>query len=172
MTYERTFLGIDVANVDVVFDTATRDRIERLAEGQQYSDELAEQIAHTALDAQDVSVQVRFLRSASLQQFLDAARKNLERARDARYISQATFATAWANVQRDFAPLARRGFKKGDRLLYRVQPGSLHTIVQASDGVLLDVTSPGAEPRRALIASYYAPHSDFRGGLIKSMFAA
>src|SRR5262245_13407310 len=170
MKYERTFLGVDVANVDVTFDAATREQLAALAAGQQYSDQLAERMARTALDAKNVSVQVQFLRSASLKEFLDAAHKNLERARDAGYISQSTFATAWANVQRDFAGLANRGFKKGDRLSYRATPDSLRTTVVAGNRVLLDVTSPGADPRRAMIASYFAPRTDFRSGLIHSVF--
>ena len=170
MKYERTLFGIDVAYVDVTFDQATRERFAALAAGQHFSDQLAERIARTAVEAQAVTVQVQFLRSASMKEFLDAAHKNLERARDAGYISQATFATSWANVQRDFAVLANRGFKKGDRLIYRATPGSLHTTVMAGDRTLLDVTSPGADPRRAMIASYYAPRTDFRTGLIKSMF--
>ena len=170
MKYERTFLGVDVANVDVTFDAATRERFAALAAGQRYSDQLAERMARTALEAETVSVQVQFLRSASLKEFLDAAHKNLERARDANYISAAAFATAWANVQRDFAVLANRGFKKGDRLTYRAMPGSLRTTVTAGDRVLLDVTSSGDDPRRAMIASYYAPRTDFRSGLIKSAF--
>lgn len=168
--YEKTFLGIDVANVDVTFDAATRERFAALAAGQRYSDQLAERMARTALEAKTVSVQVEFLHSASLKEFLDAAHKNLQRARDAGYISQSTFVTAWANVQRDFAVLANRGLKKGDRLIYRATPGSLHTTVVAGDRVLLDITSPGDDPRRAMIASYYAPRTDFRAGLIKNVF--
>lgn len=168
--YERTWFGIDVANVDVWFDDATRDRLRELAAGQHYSDAVAEQIARAALDASDVSVQVEFLRSASLGEFLDAARKNLERARNAGYISPDTFSTAWANVKRDFARLADRGFQKGDRLLYRAHPGSLQTIVMSGERVLLDVTTGDAGARRAMIASYFAPRGDFRKGLITDLF--
>ena len=170
MKYERTWFGVDVANVDVWVDDATRDRFRELAAGQHYSDAVAERIARAALDASDVSVQVQFLRSASLGEFLDAARKNLERARNAGYISSETFTTAWGNVKRDFAQLADRGFKKGDRLLYRAHPGSLQTIVMAGDRALLDVTTRDEGARRSMIASYFAPRSDFRKGLITDLF--
>ena len=168
--YEKTILGVDVANVDVWFDEATRDRIriERLV--QRYSDQVAERIARAALEAGDVNVQVQLLRRAPFKQFLDAVHDNLEHARDAGYISQSTFATAWANVQRDFAPLADRGFKKGDRLVYRARPGALQTTVTSGDRVLLDVTTPDENARRSMIASYFAPGSDFRKGLIKDVF--
>ena len=170
MKYERTFLGVDVANVDVWVDDATRDRLRQLAENQRYSDELAERVAQTALSANDMTVQVQFLRNADLEEFLDAAHKNLERARNAGYISPNTFASAWGGVQRDFAGLANRGFKKGDVLLYRAPAGSLETVVKSKDRVLLDVTSKDEGARRAMIASYFAPRSDFRKGLITDLF--
>ncbi len=170
MKYEKTFLGIDVAIVDVTFDAATREQFAALAAGQPYSDQLAERMARTALEAQNVSVTVQFLRNASLRDFLDAAHKNLQRARDAGYISPSAFATAWGNVQRDFSVLKGRGLKKGDRIMYQATPSSLHTTVMAGDRAVLDVTSPGAEPRRAMLASYFAPRTDFRAGLIKNVF--
>jgi len=170
MKYERTWLGVDVANVDVWFDETTRDGLREIAAGQRYSDQIAERIARKALQARDVYVQVEFLRRAPLGEFLDAARKNLERARDTGYISQDTFASAWTGTRNDFARFAKRGFKKGDRLLYRASPGSLRTTVMAGDRILLDVTTPGEGARRAMIASYYAPRTDFRKGLIEDMF--
>lgn len=171
MKYERTFLGVDVANVDVFFDDATSDRFRQLAAGKQYSDEAAERVARTALEADDVRVQVQLLRNAPLEEFLSAARKNLERARAAGYISQETFATAWNNVQKSFAQLAERGFKKGDRLLYHARPGSLDTtVMDANNHVLLAVSTPDATARRAMLASYFAPGTDFRKGLVADVF--
>lgn len=170
MKYERTWLDVDVARVDVWVDDATRDRFRQLAAGQRYSEQLAERIARAALDADGVVVHVRFLRRAALDEFLEAARDNLVRARNARYISPDTYATAWQNVQRDFARFAERGFKKGDKLIYRAGPGSLRTIVMADERVLLDVTTRDDGARRAMIASYFAPGSDFRQGLIEDLF--
>ncbi len=170
MKYERTWFGVDVANVDVWVDATTRDQFRELAAGQRYSDETAERVARTALEAKDMDVQIQFLRRAGLREFLDAARKNLERARNAGYISQDTFATAWAGVQRDFAPFAKRGFRKGDKLQYRARPGSLQTTVTAGDRTLLDVTTSDEGARRAMIASYFAPGTDFRKGLITDLF--
>lgn len=170
MKYERTFLGIDVANVDVTFDAAAREQFAALASGQPYSDQLAERMARTALEAQSVTVTVQFLRNASLREFLDAAYKNLEHAKDAGYITESTFTMAWGDVRRDFAVLASRGLKKGDRVIYRATPSSLRTTVMVGDRPLLDVTSPGDGPRRAMLASYFAPRTDFRTKLIKNVF--
>lgn len=170
MKLEKTWFGIDVVRVDLWFDDATRDRLRELASGQRYSEPLAERIARTALEAQDVRVEVVFLRDASIGEFLDAARENLVHARNAGYISSDTFATAWRGVQTDFAGLAKRGFKEGDRLVYHARAESLQTIVTSGTRVLLDVTSRDLGARRSMIASYFAPKSDFRRGLIKSLF--
>ena len=110
------------------------------------------------------------MRNASLGEFLDAARDNLARARNAGYISSDVFATSWRGVQTDFARLAGRGFKDGDRLIYRARADSLQTTVRSGDRVLLDVTSRDPGARLSMIASYFAPRSDFRKGLIKSLF--
>lgn len=170
MKFEKTWFGVDVARVDVWFDRATGDRIRALATGQRFSDQLAERIAQTTLGAEDVQVQVEFLRDVSLGEFLDAARENLGDARNAGYISKQTFEIAWRGVQTDFASLRKRGFDDGDRLIYRARADSLQTIVRSGNQVLLDVTSRDLGSRRAMIASYFAPRTDFRKGLIKSLF--
>jgi len=170
MKYERTWFGIDVARVDVWFNQATSNRFRDLAAGKRYTEPVAEQIALTAMGAEDVLVQVEFLRNASLGEFLDAAHKNLERARDAGYITNDTFSTSWRGVKTDFAGLAKRGFKDGDRLVYRAHADSLQTTVVSGKRVLLDVMSRDLGARTSMIASYFAPRTDFRKGLIKSLF--
>ncbi|MGE5186908.1 MAG: hypothetical protein ACM31C_32880 [Acidobacteriota bacterium] len=170
MLFEKTWFGFDVARIDVRFDPVTAERFRVLAAGQHYSDQLAEQIARTALGAQDVHVQVEFLRNVSIGEFIDAARDNLRHARDAGYISTPVFETALQGAKTDFAPLAKRGLKEHDVLVYRARPDSLQTTVMSGSRVLLDVTSTNLGSRRAMIASYFAPKSDFRKGLIKSLF--
>ena len=170
MVLEKTWFKVDAARVDVWFGPETRDLLQQIAAGQAYSDERAEQVAKTAMQAQDVTVQVEMLRNASLGEFLDSAKGNLEHARDARYITPDTFAASWQNVQKDFAPLAKRGLKKGDRMVYRARGDTLQTTVTADDKVLLDLSSDDPHARPAMIASYFAPKTDFRDKLIKSLF--
>ena len=170
MTLEKTWFDVDVADVDVWFNQTTADRIRQLATGQRYSNDVAERIARTVMDAEDVHVQVQLLRNASLGDFLDAAHDNLEHARDAGYISKDMFATAWRGAQTDFAPLAKRGLKKGDQIVYRAVVDALQTKVLHGSTVLLDTTSKDPAARRAMIASYFAPGTDFRKQLTKSLF--
>jgi hypothetical protein len=70
-----------------------------------------------------------------------------------------------------FAAVKERGYKEGDRVLYRVKPDSLRTVVVAKDGaVLVDKTDQDKEALRVVLASYFAPKSDFREPLLKSFF--
>jgi hypothetical protein len=70
-----------------------------------------------------------------------------------------------------FAPLHDRGYQKADRLLYEVGPDSLRTVVQAADGrVLIDRLEREQDTRRVVLASYFAPKSDFREPLLRSLW--
>jgi hypothetical protein len=172
MMLEKTWFKVDAAKVDVWFGPETRDLLQQIAAGQRYSDERAEQIARTVMKSPDVTVQIEMVRNASLGEFLDAAKGNLEHARDAGYITADNFTVAWQSVQKDFAPLAKRGLKKGDRLVYRARDDKLQTTITADDKVLLDLSSDDPHARTSMLASYFAPKTDFRDKLIKSLFSA
>jgi hypothetical protein len=170
MTLERTWLGIDVARVEVRFAPETRDRLQQIAQGRPRSAAVVDALARVALDARDASVQLVFLRDVSLDRFVGEVRKSLGRARDAGIIDQATYATSIQRVPETFAPLARRGFRRGDRIDYRVAPGGLRSVVVARTGqVLVDVTVADPRARVALLAGYFAPGSAFREPLIQSL---
>lgn len=170
MKLEKTWLGVDVANVDLWFDADTRDKFTAIAAGQKYSDEIAERIARAAVDADDVSVQLRFLRNVSLGKFLDSVHKSLKNARDAGYITADNYEGSWERVRNGFQPLAKRGFRKGDLLLYRAHAGTLRTRIVADGRPLIDITINDDGARKAMLGSYFAPGSDFRGPLIRDLW--
>jgi len=171
MKYEKTFLGVDVARIDVQFDERTQEQFRALAQGREYSDALGAKLAQVALGADNVLVQLRFLRNVSLGDYLDGARRNLTRARDAGLISERGFAGSWQRVNEAFGRFEDRGFKEGDRILYRARPGSLRTTVVAETGeVLLDVSVDDPEARASMLGGYFAPGSDFRKPLVRSLF--
>lgn len=171
MKLEKTWLGVDVVEVDVWFDGQTREDLRRLASGQPYSDRLADRIAREALTADLAYVRIEFLRDVSLREFLDSVRQNLTRARDAGLITAAIYDDSWRRVREAFGRLAKRGFQDGDRLEYRARSGALRTTLVSSGGrVVLDVTAETDTARRALLAGYFAPGGDFRKPLIRSLF--
>lgn len=170
MKLEKTFLGIDVATVKIWFGDETRARLRELAAGRSYSSGLATRIASTAIDADNAFVRLEFKRDVSLGQFLDGVRTNLERAQRAGILESDTVQQSWARVRRAFNPFSKRGFRDGDRITYRARGASLRTRVVSSNGrTLMDTTVENRTAPRTMLAGYFAPGSDFREPLIRSL---
>ncbi len=168
---EKTFLNIDVLTVEVRFDDDTAEALRAVAEGRKLDDALVDGLATRAYRAEEAYVEIRFKRDVGLERFVDAVRKNLGRARKAGMIDEENLQNVSRNLPRWFAFLEERGMKEGDRILYRVRRDSMRTIyVERGGKVDLDRTDGGNAPRLALLASYFAPGSDFRDGLVASLF--
>jgi hypothetical protein len=171
MLLEKTILKVDVLTVDVRFGKAVQGKLQQLASGKQYSDELGKQLADTVIAADDALVQLRFVRDVSLDQWMDGVFENLDQAQAAGLISGKLKQKVKDSLPNAFAAVKERGYKEGDRVLYRVKPDSLRTVVVAKDGaVLVDKTDQDKEALRVVLASYFAPKSDFREPLLKSFF--
>jgi hypothetical protein len=166
-----TFFRINVVELRIRFDEATAAEIERLARDQDHSEEREERLAQVAARAENALAVLRFQRDVRLSRFLREAREDLERAYEAGFIDAATLRTISAELPRSFEPIADRGFRDEDQLLYRVYPDRLRIILLDGDGrVLLDRTDEGHERRLALLGSYFAPGTEFREDLIRSVF--
>jgi hypothetical protein len=171
MLLEKTIFKVDVLTVDVRFSKPIQSRLTELVKGKSYSDALGNQVANVAIGADDALVQLKFLRDVSLDQWMDGVRENLQQARDAGLITPKVQQRVSQGLPNWFAALRERGYKKGDRLLYRVRPDSLRTVVVATDGkVFVDQMDHDQTATRVVMASYFAPKSDFRELLLKSLF--
>lgn len=171
MLLEKTFLNVDVLTVDVRFGKKIHPQLVKIAKGKKYSEALGNQAAKVAIGADDALVQLRFVRDVSLSQWIDAVRENLQQARDAKLITPALQQKVSQGLPKWFAAINDRGYEKYDRLLYRVRPNSLRTVVVTAKGqVLVERTDKGKDPGRVVMASYFAPKSDFRELLLKSLF--
>ena len=171
MLLEKTFLNVDVLTVEIRFAPDTAEALRALAERQAPGAELTERIAARAFRAEDAYVEIRFKRDVGLDEFVAAVRKNLERARRANMIDEESYQSVSRNLPRWFAFLEKDGIKSGDRLLYRARPSSMRTVfVDRDRRVRLDQTDSGTAPRLALLGGYFAPGSDFRNGLVASLF--
>ncbi|MGH7127762.1 MAG: hypothetical protein ACREIV_04285, partial [Planctomycetaceae bacterium] len=145
--------------------------IAAIADGRMPSSTLADSIADLAAHATDAFARLRFERDVGLDQFLDGIRDNLVHARDAGYINAAEHDEISAGLPGWYAFLADRGIEDGDVMLYRIRGDQLRVVYIANDGTtLLDRTDPGAHRRLAVLGAYFAPGSDFREGLIRSLF--
>jgi len=170
MLLQKTILKINVANIDVRVDKKTQARFAELSRNQPYSDALEQPLAQAALGAERAVVQMQFVRDVPLNRWMGVVRDNLELARDAGLITRDLERTVSDGLPRWFAPLQERGYEKGDRLIYSVVPDGLRTVVVSAHGqVFVDMTQHETGARRVVLASYFAPKSDFREPLLRSL---
>jgi hypothetical protein len=170
MLLQKTFLRINVATIEVRVDKKAQSHFAGLARGQAYSEGLAQQLAHVAIAAERAVVQMRFKRDVSLDRWMDVVRDNLEQARKAGLIDASLEQKVGQGLPQWFAALRKRGYEKGDRLIYDVGPDSLRTVVVSTAGqVFVDRLDREQGTRRVVLASYFAPGSDFREPLLRSL---
>jgi hypothetical protein len=173
MLYERTIFQVDVLTVEMRFDEPAQRTFQEVALGRRYSEDLAERIARTAVDAEQVFLEVRFERDVALDRWVEGVRENLGMARRWGVIDEETYRHVHEQLPRWFSSISERGFREGDRILYRTYPDRLRTVLVGVDGrTFVDQTDRGAGPRRALLGGYLAPGSDFREPLVRSLLPA
>ena len=171
MLYERTIFKVDVLTLEVRFGPETAARLQALAQGRRRTGALADSIAAAALDAEEVFIRLRFERNVSLGQFLDGVRGNTRAARDAGIITPEEYEQVSSSLPVWYEFLAERGIKDGDEMLYRIRGDSLHTRYRTVEGdVPLNQLDVGDFRRRSVLGGYFAPGSEFRKGLIASLF--
>jgi hypothetical protein len=170
MLLQKTVLKINVATIDVRVDRPTQSRFAELARDKPYSYELDAQLAATAIGAARATVQMQFVRDIPLHRWMGVVRDNMELARQAGLITPDIEHKISEAIPQWFAPLADRGYQKGDRLIYAVSPDALRTVVISASGqLLLDLSEREQGARKVVLASYFAPRSDTREALIRSL---
>lgn len=171
MLLQKTFLRVNVADIDVRVDKPAQTRLSGLAAGKPFSDGLADQLAHVVMGAERAVVQMKFRRDVSLDRWMGVVRDNLEQTRKAGLIDGGLEKRVSQGLPESFAALKSRGYQKDDRLIYGVAPGNLRTVVLSSSGqALVDRVDQDPGVRKVVLCSYFAPGSDFRDPLLKSLF--
>lgn len=172
MLLEKSVFDVDVLRLRVRFGTETAARLRALAEGRSYSKGLASSVAAAALDSRELWARVRFLRGFGFDRLLEGIRDNLARARDAGMIEPATFRRAVEALPEWYGFLEGRGIRGGDVMQFRIRGDTVRTVFRTAGGELLaDRTNVDAVERVSIPARYFAPGSDFREGLIRSLLA-
>ena len=173
MRLQKTLLKINVADIDVRVDKLTQAKLAQTASGQPYSEALDYRLAPIAIAAPRAVVQMQFVRDVPLNRWMGVVRDNLEQARDAGLITRDVEHRVSEALPNWFAPLKDRGYQKGDRVVYSVTPDALRTVVVSAGGqVLLDMTEHEAGARGVVLASYFAPKSDTREALLRSLVSS
>jgi hypothetical protein len=171
MLLEKTILNVDVLTVDIRVNKATQTQFTEIAGGKGYSDALGKQIADIAVKTDHAVVQLKFMRDVSLDQWMDAVRENLQQAKDAGLLTAKVQQRVASGLPKWFSAISKRGYEEGDRVIYQLRPSALRTVVVSKDGaVLVDQMDRDKDAPRVVMASYFAPKSDFRDLLLKSLF--
>jgi hypothetical protein len=170
MLLEKTFLKVNVLTVELRVDETTTRRIHRIDRSAAGEGRTHDAIVAAVMDADSVAIELRFRRDVDLDEFVDAVRDSLEDAEEAAMISDATRREVARRLPQWYRSVARRGFEDGDRLRYRLSGNTVQTTLRSVAGeVLLQQVDRGAERRRALLAGYFAPGTDFREPLLDSV---
>lgn len=165
MLLEKTILNVDVVTVDVRVNAKAQEEFTKIAGGKKIEGAVEEQLAKAAVAVDNAVVQMKFERDVSLSQWLDQVGGSLDKAVSAGYITAARRSHVMSNLPNWFAPIKDRGFKEGDKVLYRVNPGSLRTVLHTVEGQTpVDQTDSG-DASKVLFAGYFAPGADMRAML-------
>lgn len=171
MLLEKTIFKVDVLTLTVRLDGAAAHRLAELAGGRELTEAVSDSVARTATDATCGQARLDFVRNVSLGRFLDAIRESSRAALEADLIEHETFRLIDESLPEWYAFLEGRGVRDGDRMSYRIRGDTLNIRYLSSSGeLLLDQTDVSAARRRSVLAGYFAPGSDFRRGLIRSLF--
>ena len=172
MLLEKTVFNVDVLHVDVrVGKQVHRRLIEVIGSNKRYCEELGNALAKVALEADDALVEVSYLRDISFEQWMEGVIENLHHAESAKLITNAVRQRVQARVPVAFAAIKERGYERGDRLLYRVRADSVRMVVVSARGkIYVDTTDVDKDAPHVVMASYFAPKTDFRESLLRSLF--
>jgi hypothetical protein len=164
MLLEKTILKVDVVTIDVRVDGKAQGEFTKIAQGKKIEGDVEEQLAKAALAIDNAVVQMKFERDVSLSQWIDQVSGSLDKAVSAGYITSGRKSQVMNGLPNWFAPVKDRGFKEGDKVLYRVQNGGVRTVLVQADGqTTVDQNDNGADAARVLFAGYFAPDADLRG---------
>jgi hypothetical protein len=172
MIVEKTFLNLDVAEIDVRTSARLQSALADVAAGKAYSDALEAQLVKVLLEADHLVIQVKFLRDASFSRWLDAAQESLVKVARSGLVPADECKRVSSSLGQWFKAFEKDGFHKGDRFVYDVRPGLLRTVaVTAAGKPIVDRTGRDELSSRVLLATYFAPGSDYRTPLVKSLLA-
>jgi hypothetical protein len=170
MRLQKTILNVNVADIDVKFDKATQAKMAELARGKSYSEGLAHQLSLLTLDAKSAVFQMKFLRDIPLKRWIDVVKDSLDQAKAAGLITASMQDAVMKGLPEWFGALKDRGYEKGDRLMYAITPDGVRSVVASAGGkVFVDRFDKGHDGRRVVISSYFAPKSEFREPLVRSL---
>jgi hypothetical protein len=167
---QKTFLKVDVLTVDVCFDDATAAELGRIARMGRLQGALGDSVARATLRGQHAAASIEFVRDVSLHQFLDGIDEDQRKAVSSGFLPDSVYRRVRASLPVWFGFLEEGGIRKGDRIHYTLEPEAIRTRYVDREGVVrLNQRDEGRERRNSVLATWLAPGSSFRSGLLRSV---
>ena len=165
------FVQVDVAKVVIRFGERTAEVLRQAVQGRAPSEQLDDRVAEAAMDSRDALVELTFERDITLTRFIDEARRSTERVWKAGVINRKAYERIRQLLPFWYGSLRGRGIKKDDRMCYQIRGDELRTVYVGRDGkVFLNQVNEGDSSCLAVLGGYFVKGSDFRKGLIDSLF--
>ncbi len=168
--YEASIFKIDAMQMRVRVDDLTAAAVEAVVRGGPRSSRLEEAVAGRYQGAMEATVEMEFVVGVSGETFVGNSLKAFRNlVRDG--VLTTAEADAFSSEFRDrFSFLHAAKVRRGDRLLYQVSADTLTTTYSRGGTVLMHDRHVGKLYRDITLATYFAPSSDFRRGLLNQVF--
>lgn len=169
---EKTIFKVDAVRLNLTIRGDTPERVEQLVTGRADPRAWSDSIAALYLRADQALVRMTFLRSFSLNRFLDANRDVMEKLFEAGWITEAELRELDLENRDRFEGLAADGIRDGDVIEHEVRGDTVTTrYTDVTGTVRIDGFLVGSQERRVLLGSLFGPESDFRQGLLDLVFS-
>ena len=172
MTFEVTFMKIDVAEVEARLPAQTAALIEAIVRRGKRNDATDEEIAALLLDPDaPILLTLAYLRDADHGRFSNGIRSSMEKAAASGEITEEERVELTDLILEASAPLEENGVSKGGVFAHFIEGDVVRTVYLGPEGdVRLNTSHSNAALGRALRASWFSRESRFRKKLIRSLY--
>jgi hypothetical protein len=174
--HERTFLKVDVIQLDVTVADEVGREVDRLVAAYHDVDSgpgapaLEDSIADAYLRTPSADVSMLFLRSVSHRQFTGGRDDALEVMVGEDLLTEEEAEALTEDTDQMFAFLRSAPLRSGDKIRYTVRGDTVRTRVIWEDGtVALDEVRTTRRHRLYTMGSLFAPGAEFRNGLLRTI---
>ena len=168
--YEASLFQIDAMRLLVRVDAATGEAVEALIRSATRTSGLEEMVARRYREASEATIDMEFLVGVSGGTFIANTVKAIRELGGDGSVTAAQADSAARETAERFAFLEATRVQEGDRLRYHLQGDTLTTTFWREGAILGTSREVGARIVRVVLATYFAPSSNFRKGLLDSAF--
>lgn len=170
MLLEKTFLKVDVLELEIRTDSVTSAGIAAALDGGDGDGAARAEIARLVVNAPELWARMTFERDVGVERLIQEIRNSMRKAVEAGMLEARAFDVISGSLPEWYASLGERGVRDGDAQYYRISGDTLRTMYIGRDGeTYIDATATTPANRTALLASWFAPGSDFRDKLLASL---